>query len=312
MPSVAEARRPRGSAPVVELILGQPADTDRQYLIVALRRELGVMRMVFRIDEPQAGQAVSPARLASAIRSAAGRGISGLLVEPLDVPAVVDALYEAAGQGVAILLLDRAVPPRDGRSIPRVQYQAIADVGEQIASEVLEADRSFHRTRPGRAIILHHRVDDPYVERCLAAMRDPLKAAGKPLQVLDFEGGSTQATEVLDRALEADPNIDILLADDGYGMAGGRTVYLEWTRAARPEFIFGGFAPYDNRSPELLSHAQAFGNRSVDRYATGAVRAIRSLIDGKKVDDVIGVPMTFHRRKKLFVPAVQKPGEATK
>lgn len=308
----AESPRPRGSAPIVELILARPADTDRQYLIVALRRELGLIRSVFRLDEPEPGQGASPARLAGAIRSAVGRGVSGLLVEPLDDPAVVDALYEANGRGVAVLLLDRPVPPRDGRTLPRVEYQAIADIGGQIAADCLEADRSYHRTSSGRAIILHHRVDDAYVDRCLAALRDPLKAAGKPIQTLEFEGGAEKATEVLRRALEDDPKMDILLADDAYGLAGARTIYLEWAREARPEFVFAGFAPYDNRSPELLSHVQAFGNRSVETYAIRAARAMRSLLDGKKVDDVVGVPMTFHHKGLLFVPAARKPAEPAK
>ncbi len=308
----AESHRPRGSAPVVELILARPADTDRQYLIIALRRELGLIRSVFRIEEPEPGQGASPARLAGAIRSAVGRGVSGLLVEPLDDPAVADALYEAAGRGIAVLLLDRGVPPREGRSLPRIEYQAIVDVGGQIAADCLEADRSYHRTRPGRAIILHHRVEDAYVDRCLAALRDPLKAAGKPIQILEFEGGAEKATEVLRRALEADPKMDILLADDVYGLAGARTIYQEWAREARPEFVFAGFAPYDNRSPELLSHVQAFGNRSVEKYATRAAKAIQSLLDGKKVDDVVGVPMTFHRKNILFVPAARKPAEPAK
>lgn len=308
----AESHRLKGPAPVVELILPRPADTDRQYLIVALRHELGLIRSVFRIDEPEPGQGASPARLAGAIRSAVGRGVSGLLVEPLDDPAVADALYEADGRGVAVLLLDRPVPPRDGRTLPRVEYQAIADIGGQIAADCLEADRSYHRTRPGRAIILHHRVEDAYIDRCLAALRDPLRAAGKPIQILEFEGGEEKATEVLRRALEDDPKMDILLADDLYGLAGARTIHREWAREARPEFVFAGFAPYDNRSPELLAHVQAFGNRSVEKYATRAAKAIQSLLDGKKVDDVVGVPMTFHRKNILFVPAAKKPAEPAK
>ncbi len=299
------SRRPEGSAAIVELILARPPDTDRDYLTRALRRELGKMRIVSRVDHPSAGEPASRERLAGAIRSAAGRGIGGLIVEPLDDPAVADAIYEAVGRGVAVLLLDRSVPARDGRSIPRLEYRAIAEVGGQVAAELLQADRSLHRAKSGRAIFLHHRTDDPYVDRCLASMLDPIKAAGKPVQVIAFEEGSDRATEALRKALEADPKIDILLADDGYGMAGGQAVYVEWHRAGRPEFLFGGFAPYDARAPELMSRVHAFADRSVERYTTKAAQTIGAMLEGKKVGDVVGVPMTFYRKGNLYVPAAK-------
>jgi hypothetical protein len=297
----AESRRPPGAARTVEFILARPANADRDYLELALRREMGKGRIMFRANQPEPGESASAPRLAGAIRSAVDRGVAGLIVEPLDDPAVIDALYDAEGRGVAVLLLDGAIPPRNGKTIPRVEFVAVDDVCRQIAEDVLEANRNFHRTRPGRAIILHHRADDPYLDRCRAAMLGALKAAGKPTEEIAFEGKAETAQEALEKSLKADPNIDILLADDAYGMAAAYAVQGPRVKAGHPEFLLGGIAPYDSRTPELLGRAQAFGDRSVEAYATKVAQGIRGRLDRKAVDDVLGVPFTFHRKSKLFV-----------
>ena len=308
----AESRRPPGAARIVELILARPGNADRDYLQLALRREMGKGRIMFHPVQPDPGTSASPAWLAGSIRSAVHRGVAGLIVEPLDDPAVIDALYDADGRGVALLLLDRAIPPRNGKTIPRVEFVFIDDVGRRIAEDVLEADQSLHRTRPGRAILLHHRADDPYLDRCHAAMLRAIKASGKPAEEIAFEGGSEKAEEALEKSLARDPNIDILLTDDAYGMAAGYKIQGPWAKAGHPEFLLAGFAPYDTRTPELLARAQAFGDRSVEAYAMKVARAIRDRLDRKAVDDVLGVPVTFHRQSKLYVATPAEPAAPEK
>jgi ABC-type sugar transport system substrate-binding protein len=307
-----DGKRPNGSSRIVELILARPPDTDRDYLALALRRELGKARIMFRLTQPDSGAASSPEQVAPAIRAAVGRGVAGLIVEPLEDPAVIDALYDAAGRGVAVLLLDRSVPARDGKTIPRIEYVAVADVGRQIVEDVLEADRSFHRTRPGRVVILHHRSDDPSSERYLASLFGPIKASGRTPEVIAFEGDSARAAEALRKSLEADPNLDILLADDSSGTAAAHQVHVDWVKAGHPEFVFGGYSPYDTRTPELLTRVQAFGNRSVESYAMKTAKTIRSMLDGNAVDELVGIPVTFHRRSKVFVPAAEKTPDLAK
>ena len=90
-------------------------------------------------------------------------------------------------------------------------------------------------------------------------------------------------------------------------MAAGYKVQGQWTKAGHPEFLLAGFVPYDTRTPELLARAQVFGDRSVEAYAMKVAQAIRSRLDHKAVDDLLGVPVTFHRKSKLFVPT---PAEA--
>ena len=90
-------------------------------------------------------------------------------------------------------------------------------------------------------------------------------------------------------------------------MAACYKVQGPWAKAGHPEFLLAGIVPYDTRTPELLARAQAFGDRSVEAYATKVAQAIRSRLDRKPVDDVLGVPVTFHRKAKLYVAT---PAEA--
>jgi ABC-type sugar transport system substrate-binding protein len=307
VPTVAkpEGKHTGGGARVVELILARPPDSDREYLALALRRDLGRVRTIFRLTKPDSGAAFSPREQADAIRAAVGRGVAGLVVEPSEEPAVVDALYDAVGRGVAVLLLDRPVPPRGGKTIPRVEFTGFADVGRQIVEDLLEADRSLKRTDPGRIVILHHRSDDPYIDRSLDSLLGPCKASGKALEVIAFEGTSENATEALRKLLKADPKLDIVLADDTFGVLAAYSLLADQTQAGRREFLLGGYTPYDTRTPEMLERAKAFGDRSVETYAMKTTQAIVKLLDGKPAGDVVEVPVKFHRRSKIFVPRAE-------
>ena len=185
-------------------------------------------------------------------------------------------------------------------------------MGRQIVADVLEADRHFKRTVPGRIIILHHRSDDPYSARCLASLLDPIKADGRPFEVMAFEGDSDKAAQALRKALDADPRLAILLSDDAFGMFAGYQIYSEWANAGRPRILLAGYLSYDSRTPEVLPKARAFGDRSVESYAMKTFQAMRSLLDGQPVGEVVGVPFTFHNKPTIFVPAVEKTPAAEK
>jgi ABC-type sugar transport system substrate-binding protein len=234
-------KRPGGAARIVELILARPADSDRQYLALALRNALGKIPMSFRLAQPESGAPFSPQELADAIRAPVGRGVAALVIEPREEPAVVDALHDAVDRCVAVLLLDRTVPSRGGRTIPRIEFAGFADVGRQIVEDVLEADRNLKRADPGQVIILHHRSDDPYLDRSLASLLGPCKASGKPTDVIAFEGTTEKADDAVRKALEADPRMDILLADDTVGMLAAYRILIEATQAGRRDFLLGGF-----------------------------------------------------------------------
>ena len=248
---------------VVELILAGPPDDDRVLFEIVLRHELAKVRIPLRLTQSDPQKRSSPEGLADAIRAAAGRGVAALVVEPSEEAVVVDALYDAISRGVAVLLLDRPVPARGGKSIPWVEYTGFADVGRQIVAAVLEANRKLEPARPGRVLFLHHRSGDPYLERAFQSLLEPAQAAGKPLELLEFDGNAEQGMAVLRKSLEADPEIAVFLADDAVGVQVGFRIHANRIRTGRPGFLLAGYLSNDYRYVTFLDLMYAIGDRSV-------------------------------------------------
>jgi ABC-type sugar transport system substrate-binding protein len=303
----AEAKPAGGGVRIVELILAQRGGSDRLYFDQFLRKELAKSLIPLRLRQPETDKPFTPEDLASAIRAAVGRGAAGLVVEPIEGSVVVDALYDAVDRGVAVLLLDRPVPTRGGKSIPRVEFTGFADVGRQLVAVVLEQDRKQKRAKPGRIVLLHHRSDDPYLEPSFKSLVEPSQAAGKPLEILEFDGDAEQGMAVLRKALEANPKIDILLADDAVGVYAGFRIHIEQTDAGSPAFLLAGYTSYDYRIITFLDRFCAFVDRSVESYGTKASQAIRGLMDAQPVGDVVRVPVTLQERSGPTTPAPKTP-----
>jgi ABC-type sugar transport system substrate-binding protein len=280
---------------IVELILAQPPDSDRVLFDQVLRIELAKVLIPLRLTQLDPNKRSSSEDLAGAIRAAVGRGVTGLVVEPSEEAIVIDALYDAVDRGVAVVLLDRPVRARGGKSIPHVEYTDFADVGRQIVRVVLEADRKFRSDQPGRIVFLHHRSNDPYLERSFESLLRPCKAAGKPLELLEFDGDAEHGMAVLQKAMQADPKIDILLADDAVGVYVGFRIHIDWTQSGHRQFVLAGYTSNDYRVVTFLERIYAIGDRSVGSYASKASHAIRSLMEGKRVEDLVEVPVKFNQ-----------------
>ena len=146
---------------------------------------------------------------------------------------------------------------------PGSSTPAFADVGRQIVKAVLEADRNFKPAEPGRIVFLHHRSDDPYLERSFESLLGPCKAAGKPMEMLEFDGDAEQGMAVLRKSLEADPKIDILLADDAVGVFVGFRIHFDWIESGRRQFVLAGYTSNDYRDRHVsrahLRHRRSLG-----------------------------------------------------
>jgi ABC-type sugar transport system substrate-binding protein len=294
--SVAAAGKHAGKGlRIVELILAQPLDSDRALFEQVLRIELAKVLVPLRFTQLDPQRGSSPEDLAGAIRAAVGRRVAGLIVDPSEEAVVIDALYDAVDRGVAVVLLDRPVPARGGRSIPHVEYTEFADVGRQIVKVVLEADRNMKAAKPGRIVFLHHRSGDPYLERSFESLLGPCKAAGKPMEMLLFDGDVEQGMAVVRKALEADPKIDILLADDAVGVYVGFRIHTDWTESGHRQFVLAGYTPNDYRVVTFLARIYAIGDRSIGLYASKSSQAIRSLMDGKNIGELVEVPVIFNQ-----------------
>jgi hypothetical protein len=233
-----------------------------------------------------------------------------LVVEPIDDPVVVDALYDAVGRGVAILLLDRPVPARGGKSISRVEFVGFDDVGRKVVAEALGAVRNLTPAKPGRIVLLHHRSDDPYLERAFGSLLKPAQAAGKPIEKLEFDGDVDQGVAALRKTIAANPAIDILLVDDMVGINAGFRVRVGDVKSGRRGFVLAGYTPDDYRVVTFLDLVEAFGDRSVGFFASKASLAIRNLMENKQVGDVVEVPVTFRQRVPDANSAPNKPSPA--
>jgi ABC-type sugar transport system substrate-binding protein len=306
--STSRAARPRrttsvGSARIIELLLARPDDDDRNYLIQVLRREAGKARVVFRIVQPESGASFSTEVMAKEIRAAVARGVSGLIVEPLDGPAIDDALHEAVNQGMSVLLLDRPVASAGGRSIPFIRYGPLPEAGRAIVQAALEAVALFHRAEPGRIILLHHSSTDAYADEQMSSLTDSLRAAGKSFSLIEFQTDALQAVDLLKKSLAADPRLDLVLADDHAGMAGAQQALTEWTDSGHPTFLVAGYLSYDIRtSTEMVRNATAYGDRSVESFGVKTFQTIQSLLDEKSVGDRVDVAISIHKKTILFVP----------
>jgi ABC-type sugar transport system substrate-binding protein len=291
---------------IVELILAQPPDPDRVLLDQLLRIELAKVLIPLRLTQPDPQKRSSPEDLAGAIRAAVGRGVAGLVVEPSEEAIVVDALYDAVGRGLPVLLLDRPVPARGGKAIPRVEFTAFSDVGRQIVAAVLEADRKLKPAKPGRIVLLHHRSGDPYLERSFESLLGPCQAAGKPMEILEFDGDAEQGMAVLRKSLEADPELEILVADDAVGVYVGFRIHVDRSESGGRGFLLAGYTPNDYRIVTFLDFIFAIGDRSVGSYASKTSQAIRRLMEAKPLGDVVEVPVTFTQSAMIPTPLRKK------
>ncbi len=272
--------------------------------------------MAFRLVQPESGNSFSAVALAKEIRAAIGRGVSGLIVEPLEDPAVVDALYEAVDQGMAVLLLDRPVASRGGKSIPCIRYGAFPESGRKSSRTPSRPPSCSTVPSSVRIILLHHRSTDPYAAERLNSLADPIKAAGKPFSLIEFEGEPVQAADALRKSLAAEPKLDVVFADDDAGMIATQHVLAEWTKSGHPDFLFAGYVTYDMRtSTEVIRLATAFGDRSVESFGLKSFQTIQSLLDENSVGESVDVPIRVHRKSVVFVPrpaATEKPSSSSK
>ena len=126
------------------------------------------------------------------------------------------------------------------------------------------------------------------------------------MEMLNFDGDAEQGMALVRKALAADPKIDVLLADDAVGVFVGFRIHIDWTESGHRGFLLAGFSPNDYRIVTFLDFIFALGDRSVGSYASKTSQAIRSLMEGKPVSDVVEVPVTFIQRRKDSHPTAKE------
>jgi hypothetical protein len=159
------------------------------------------------------------------------------------------------------------------------------------------------RSRWTRSPVRSRRPGDPYGTQPLDSLTGPLKAAGKRAELVEFEGDSAAAKTALEKALGRGDDVAIVLADEAEGLYAAYRTLRERRESNHPDYLFGGYMAYDYRSGrDFPRQATAFGDRGAESIAVKAFQAVRSLIEGKPVNDRIEVPIVVHKKTTLFVP----------
>ncbi len=296
-------------ARLVELILARPASLDRSYLEQFLRRETGIKKCAFRVY-PQDNQPVSPVQLASEIRTAANRSTGALILEPVDVPEVREALREAESRGLGVVLLDSPLPATSpGKPNPVVTFKGFAEAAKQLVETVADDGRVLRLPADGTTLVIENRDKDFYSRDRLESITSALKAAGRAYDIVSFDGKQKGATEVVLEYLKTHPKLTVILADHDFGVAGAFDAQEQWKKTSKNMFAIGGYFACDARlTQSVKDHVQGLVDRNVEGYARKALQVALDLMEGKPVPERALVDVRFIRTPPPFIPPLGLEG----
>ena len=298
--SVAAAPRPR----VLHLILSRPPDQDQLYLIQFFRRDTGVRKLSFRYSQPEGAEAMSPATLAAEIRSAAGKGIGVLVVDPVDAPEVRDALREADSRGVVIVLMHTPIPSSvESRPWPCLLLVGFDEAGRRIVAGVRE-DLGVLQVAPERPVLVVTRHPaDIHTEDRMRSLLKALEEAGQPFEVISYSGAEAEARAAIETFLEQRPEVAAILAEEDYGLGAAYLVRRERAERGLPDLPYAGYAANDARLEFLVRNKASV---VADRHIEGLVRRIvwtaADLLEGKPQPALIELPMPVLRNSGNVAP----------
>jgi len=280
---------------LVELILARPASLDRSYLEQFLRRETGIKKCAFRVVSPQDNEPMSPGQFASEIRTAANRSTGALIVEPVDVPEVREALREAESRGLGVVLLDSPLPATSpGKPYPFVTFKGFAEAAKQLVETVADDARVLHLPADGTTLVVENRDRDFYSRDRLESITSALKAAGRAYDIVSFDGEQKEAAKLVLEYLKTHPKLTVILADHDFGVAGAFSAREQWRKTSKNMFAIGGYFACDARlSQHVKDRVQGLVDRNVEGYARKALQVALDLMDGKPVPERALVDVRF-------------------
>ena len=173
---------PATRARLVQLIQARPANLDEAYLEQTLRRETGAKKCAFRVANMIDEKPLSPEQVASEIRTAASRSTGALILEPVDVPEVREALHEAEAKGLKIVLLDSPLPSSSpAKPYPVVTYKGFAEAAKKLVESIASDVKTMQLPADGTILVVENRDKDFYSRDRLESITGALKAAGRTL-----------------------------------------------------------------------------------------------------------------------------------
>jgi ABC-type sugar transport system substrate-binding protein len=299
---------------LVELLVAQPPDLDRENLVLSLRRESGVNKCGFRFNGQNLKKPMTPAELAAAIRAAASRSTGALILEPIDAPEVRDALREAKGKGLPIVLLDTTIPDSSpGKFYPSVSMTGFTGAGKQVVEATIEDAGRLHLQADSPVLVLENRQKDRYSQERLEALVSALKAAGRRYEIVAHDGDQKSATDAALKYLHDHPKASIILADHENGVAGAYHAFIDVWKASQRNVVRGGFAACDGRLDDMIVQmTEAVANRNGEEYARKILALALNQMEGKTASERVEVPIRFIRNAPKTPPSPKRMPEEGK
>ncbi len=296
---------PTARARLVELIQARPTDLDHIYFEQILRRETGARRCAFRVANMIDDKPLSPEQVASEIRTAANRSTGALILEPVDVPDIREALHEAEAKGLKIVLLDSPLPSSSpGKPYPVVTYKGFAGAAKQLVESMASDVKTMQLPADGTTLVVENREKDFYSRDRLESITGALKAAGRTFDTVSFNGDQKEATQVVLDYLKTHPQLTVVLADQDLGVAGAYDARDQWIKTHTSTFFaVGGYYACDARLIlPMKARVQGLIDRNVEAYARRALEVALDLMDGKAVPERVLVDVRFHPNPHPYLP----------
>lgn len=274
-----------------------PRDTpERVTWVAAARQEAGLARAGLIVDRPKPGEPASAQ--AALIRKAAGPGgASALIVEPMDDPAVSEALRDARAAGTPVVVLGRKLASRDPAApFASVAHPPASETAGALVTALMADAKGSGASPGGHALIPLNTGSGPGTEEMAAALAEALKAAGvTKVESAPFKGDYEAAFKALSARLEADREVAFLLAPEDQGLAGALKAY-DAVKASRPLGMVGLTTVDRTVNPSFLTNCAAIADRNVSSLSRQAVLLALRLARRESTAGDVVVPQPLYGR----------------
>lgn len=293
---------------IVEMILPSESTPDQNALAQYLRLVSSREKTSYRTSAPEPND--PPRRQADAIRKAAERGASVLIVQPAKDAEVSKALDEVRAQGVpSVLLADPLSEAGKGKPFPIVEAAPFSDAAGKLVDAAVEAAKTAKLPADGTAVILSVAKPDADLKGCGDALAAALQAAkiASP-EPLTYDGTLEGAKSALTKRLEADLKLAIVAVCEQVGMTGVLDLRSK-LKDKRPIVVVGYVANDPPPNEMLFSQTAGIAIRNISQLAREAFKAALRLADGDAVPERTTVPDEFRLYPSKYLDIPPEPSE---
>ncbi len=288
---------PPSQTTTVAVILPASGPVELEVWEQAARRQEATERALVEISRLKPGEPA--AKQVDLIKEAVAKGNSAIVILAEDPAAVAPALVDARSAGVAVVLLDRAVPV-EGKPFPLVQYEPERESARKLAAAAVEDAKATGFPPGGPALLLINGPADDHAKARQKAMREALEAAGvKVLSDVIFAGMSEQGESALKAGFLMHPPIAMVICDEDQGISGALRVRHALDHSKK-RFVLSGYSA--DRSVVDLARKNVLNgvvDRNINEPMVKAFQVALAMVRGETVADRVEIPTPFVRSTGL-------------